>query len=178
MQGQEAPADESRASSGSYMSVSQPWPLPPFTFDPSLSEDENFITYSLVLARFSVSRKGHMGALLVRSSLDHAPDQVLPGDIAKVRFADEAIRQRVITYANNTPLLCHDKPKVVPEIHAEALCISRAASLGKPTAGSTIYVTFPPCNECFKLIVAAGIRRCVFRKVIRYPAGEAVLGQH
>ncbi|KDN38507.1 hypothetical protein K437DRAFT_259369 [Tilletiaria anomala UBC 951] len=162
------------------MSVIEPWDLPDFPFDKELSEDENFLAWAQALARFSVSRKGHMGAILVRPHQqdDEVPSNCMrplpPADAGK-RFTPGAIRERVVVYANNTPLLFNSSPKQVQEIHAEALCISRAARLGRCTAGCTIYITFPPCNECFKSIVAAGIKRCVYRKNIRYPSGEAVL---
>ncbi len=144
-------------------------------FDPQHSEDENFLTYAIVLARQSVSKKGHMGAILVRPDARVRPDVALAPEQAKECFDAKQISARIITYANNTPTLWHSNPKNVAELHAEALCISRAARLGVATAGSTLYVTFPPCNECLKLIVGAGIKRCVFRKGYRYPSGEAAL---
>ncbi|PWN53526.1 hypothetical protein IE53DRAFT_153693 [Violaceomyces palustris] len=130
--------------------MEEPPPLPPYTFQASLTEDENFLTWATILARHSFSRKGHMGALIVRPPSASAEDS--------------PPNQRVLSYANNTPLLYHRNPRNVAEIHAEALCVSLSARRGTSILGSTCYVTFPPCNECFRLLVASGVERIVFRK--------------
>ena len=78
-------------------------------------------------------------------------------------------------HGNNTPVLFHRSSKQVPEIHAEALCISLCAKNGIKLGGSTIYVTFPPCHDCFKLICGAGIKRCVYKKTVISPAGDSAL---
>jgi len=79
---------------------------------------------------------------------------------------------RIVAYANNTPLLYNKNAKAVPEIHAEALAICRSAARGISLTGCTVYVSFPPCNECFKLLVACGVKRCVFRKGILVGEGQ------
>ena len=45
--------------------------------------------------------------------------------------------------------------------HAEANAITNAARVGTPLDGATIYVTHPPCMDCARLIVQAGIKRVV-----------------
>lgn len=52
------------------------------------------------------------------------------------------------------------------EIHAEAAAIAACARLGRPTAGCSIYITFPPCKECFQTLVYAGIKKVVFRRQV------------
>lgn len=47
-------------------------------------------------------------------------------------------------------------PKV---IHAEVNAIGHAARKGSSTEGATLYVTHFPCENCAKVIVAAGIKR-------------------
>lgn len=152
-------------------------PLPPYEFDPSLSEDENFLTWCCILARHSFSKKGHMAAIVVAppapASVPSASTSASASD--STAFPSLSPAERILQYANNTPLLFHRSPKNVPEIHAEALCISRAARRGIALEGATIYVTFPPCNECFKLIAATGVRRAVFRKGIWKGVGDALL---
>jgi len=49
------------------------------------------------------------------------------------------------------------------EIHAEANCLLYAARKGVKTEGATIYCTMSPCNDCSKLIIAAGIKRVVYK---------------
>jgi len=51
-------------------------------------------------------------------------------------------------------------------LHAEASALSHAARNGVSVEGCTLYVTHFPCNECSKLIIAAGIRH------LKYGAGK------
>lgn len=52
--------------------------------------------------------------------------------------------------------------------HAERNAIYAAARTGFRTVGATIYVTHPPCIECARAIVQAGIKKVVFPE----PTGE------
>ncbi|BGO92619.1 hypothetical protein NBRC10512_008167 [Rhodotorula toruloides] len=61
---------------------------------------------------------------------------------------------------------------VAPELHAEARAICLAAARGVSLAGSTAYVSFPPCQHCLPLLVAAGVRRLVYRQ--RMTTGTSV----
>jgi dCMP deaminase len=47
-------------------------------------------------------------------------------------------------------------------IHAEANAIAKAARIGIPIEGATIYTTLEPCLNCLKLIIGAGIVEIVF----------------
>lgn len=169
------------------MPLPDPHPLPAYDFDPALSDDENFLTWAVVYARWSSSRRGHMAALIVKGDGVDEPASARPLD-------------RVLSHANNQPAIylppsskgaratqppqaqdqgqgsaAPEAPqppprtenlKAVPEVHAEAFAISLAARRGTPIDGATIYVTYPPCAECSRLILACGIRRCVFRKTM------------
>jgi len=46
-------------------------------------------------------------------------------------------------------------------IHAEINAIAHAASKGISLQGSTLYVTHAPCMNCFKTVIASGIRKVV-----------------
>lgn len=46
-------------------------------------------------------------------------------------------------------------------VHAEVNAILNAAKNGAPTAGSTLYVTFPPCVSCSTAVIQAGVKRVV-----------------
>ena len=48
-----------------------------------------------------------------------------------------------------------------PAVHAEMNAIAQAAKHGHVTNGATLYCTHPPCQNCSKLIKAAGIVRVV-----------------
>ena len=50
----------------------------------------------------------------------------------------------------------------VRTVHAEANAIVQAARNGVCVDGATIYATFLPCWNCFKLIINAGIKRIVY----------------
>ncbi|PWN35670.1 uncharacterized protein FA14DRAFT_189609 [Meira miltonrushii] len=150
----------------------KPLPLPPYEFDSALSEDENFLTWVSILARHSSSKKGHMGCILTRP-----PKQGDPTAASGSKGCLPPVQERIIHYSNNTPLLFARFAKGVPEVHAEALAISRCARLGIPIEGCTVYISFPPCNDCMKLLLSAGVKRCVFKKAIlnQTSQGEAAL---
>ena len=57
----------------------------------------------------------------------------------------------------------HGKFSNENELHAEQNAILFAAKNGISTVGSTLYVTFSPCVNCAKVIVAAGITRVFFK---------------
>lgn len=151
--------------------LAEPLPLPPYEFDPAISEDENLLTWVSILARHSSSRKGHMGTIFVRPPEQGDPSQ------PPCTQCQPPIHERIVHYANNTPLLYSRLAKAVPEVHAEALAISRCARRGIAVEGSSVYISFPPCNDCFKLLLSAGITRCVFKKgiPIATPQGEGAL---
>lgn len=46
-------------------------------------------------------------------------------------------------------------------VHAEVNAILNAAKNGATTAGSTLYVTFPPCVSCSTAVIQAGVTRIV-----------------
>ena len=47
-------------------------------------------------------------------------------------------------------------------LHAESNAILKCAKYGRPTNGSTLYITHSPCIECAKLIIQAGIIRVIY----------------
>ncbi|MCX7785124.1 MAG: cytidine/deoxycytidylate deaminase family protein [candidate division WOR-3 bacterium] len=52
-------------------------------------------------------------------------------------------------------------------IHAEQNALVQAAYFGLPVAGATVYSTHFPCITCAKMLINAGIKRIVVRKL--YP---------
>ena len=51
--------------------------------------------------------------------------------------------------------------KIAYTVHAEVNAILNAAKNGSTTAGSTLYVTFPPCVSCASAVIQAGVSRVV-----------------
>ena len=60
-------------------------------------------------------------------------------------------------------------------LHAESNAILKCAKYGRPTNGSTLYITHSPCIECAKLIIQAGIIRVVYLEDYRKVEGLELL---
>lgn len=60
-------------------------------------------------------------------------------------------------------------------LHAESNAILKCAKYGRPTKGSTLYITHSPCIECSKLIIQAGIIRVVYLEDYRKVEGLELL---
>ena len=60
-------------------------------------------------------------------------------------------------------------------LHAESNAILKCAKYGRPTNGSTLYITHSPCIECAKLIIQAGIIRVVYLEDYRKAEGLELL---
>lgn len=163
------------------MPLDTPCPLPSYQFDPALSEDENFLTWVTIFARYSVSRKGHMAALIATApKAGYDPRKTCQPSASTSNGSDDPPQRfdassRVIVHANNHPVHYGRSPKTIPEVHAETHCIALAARQGRSIEGATLYVTFPPCSECSRVILASGITRCVFRKATTRRANESAL---
>lgn len=60
-------------------------------------------------------------------------------------------------------------------LHAESNAILKCAKYGRPTNGSTLYITHSPCIECAKLIIQAEIIRVVYLEDYRKAEGIELL---
>jgi len=47
-------------------------------------------------------------------------------------------------------------------VHAEQNCISDCAKRGVATEGAIAYITHYPCINCFKILVAGGIKKIIY----------------
>lgn len=63
-------------------------------------------------------------------------------------------------------------------IHGEVNCIIRAAKEGVSVDGGTLYTEMICCEVCASIILAAGIRRVVYKYDYRDPTGFNVLSKH
>jgi len=72
------------------------------------------------------------------------------------------------THWNNEYTKDHHEWSKTYEIHAEMNAIIWAARQGISIEDSTLYCTFEPCSECSKNIIAAGIKRIVFKHKYEY----------
>jgi dCMP deaminase len=56
-------------------------------------------------------------------------------------------------------------------LHAEANAIMKVAASTQSCAGSTLYITLSPCQQCSKLIHQAGIVRVVYGETYKDTTG-------
>ena len=82
---------------------------------------------------------------------------------------------------NGTPSgfenVCEDENNLTKPyvLHAEANAITKLARSNNNSEGATLYVTAPPCIECAKLIIQAGIKRVVYAEKYRLEDGLRLL---
>ncbi|GAA5982520.1 hypothetical protein JCM11641_006143 [Rhodosporidiobolus odoratus] len=110
----------------------------------------------------SVSSPHYPGRILAHSNNFPQPTSVASPDPSKKPPTVKKGRTPAQLKANQSLFLA--KANNAPELHAEARSICLAASQGIPLAGSTAYVSFPPCQACLPLLVAAGVKRLVYRQ--------------
>lgn len=60
-------------------------------------------------------------------------------------------------------------------IHAEQNAVIQAALHGVSTYGATLYTTIPPCSQCAKILINAGITWVLFRKDPHFLEGLELL---
>lgn len=65
----------------------------------------------------------------------------------------------------------HTRPdKYMYFVHAEQNAIFNAAAFGTPINGALMYVIHPPCVDCVKAIVQAGVQEVIYREPLpEYP---------
>jgi dCMP deaminase len=105
--------------------------------------DDYFISTALLISCRSPCNRLHVGCVLVYNNriISAGYNGFLPG----------ANHQSIIlTEGNNT--------NEQATIHAECNAIADCANRGVSTIGATAYITHYPCINCFKILVAAGIR--------------------
>lgn len=75
------------------------------------------------------------------------------------------------------PNECEDETgKTYPHVlHAETNAITKLARSTQSSEGATMFITVPPCLECAKLIIQAGIVRVVFGELWTKPKTQAGL---
>ncbi|KAI9095954.1 hypothetical protein DFS34DRAFT_171858 [Phlyctochytrium arcticum] len=152
-----------------------------------LAFDDNYIDLAGLVARSSVSLKGHMGCVAVsppesaRSSRVSTPGSisvVIPGETiaippgihpitSSVNLPISSDPGRILFLSTNVPFFPPPpgkSMKLASEIHAEARLVATAARSGISLMGAWVYITFPPCKDCFSLLLYAGVQRIIFRR--------------
>jgi dCMP deaminase len=105
--------------------------------------DDYFISTALLISCRSPCHRLHVGCVLVYNNriISAGYNGFLPG----------AIHHSIITTEGSNN---HEQATV----HAECNCIADCANRGVSTIGCTAYITHYPCINCFKTLIAAGIR--------------------
>lgn len=106
-----------------------------------------FLNLAIQAATRSTCDRRHVGAILVRDRniLSCGYNGSLPGS----PHCDDAGHVMVDSHCVRT-------------VHAECNAILQAAKHGVATDGATLYCTDKPCWDCYKVIVAAGVKKIIF----------------
>jgi dCMP deaminase len=117
------------------------------------SWDEIFLEICDVVAKRSTCDRKNVGAVLVRDNRIIATGY--NGSIAGLSHCDD---------------VGHDMEEghCVRTIHSEINVIAQAARLGIATDRAVLYCNTLPCLHCFKTIIAAGIKKVIYRD--EYPS--------
>ena len=113
----------------------------------TLSFDDNMMDVVMLVTRNSTCQQGSMACILVNPpTMD---DQI----------CEETIKSSIISVAINRSLYQEGRS----DIHAEISALGSACRQGTKTEGCSVYITMPPCKNCFGALVTAGVKRIVTR---------------
>lgn len=91
------------------------------------------------------------------ATMSHDPDTWVGAVL--VTDSDYFAAANVVPKGVTGPLTRPEKYRII--LHAEQGAVAIAARHGFATAGSTLYGTWIACPDCAKVLIAAGVRRCV-----------------
>lgn len=105
--------------------------------------DDYFISTALLISCRSLCDRLHVGCVLVYNNriISAGYNGFLPG----------ALHNSIITTEGNNT---HEQATV----HAECNAIADCANRGVSTVSATAYITHYPCINCFKMLIASGIK--------------------
>ena len=118
--------------------------------------DKIMMNYTINIANISSCQKKHVGAIIVKdlkilsSGYNGTPAGT---ENCKDHFPDPSIP----SFKND-----HREWSETHEIHAEQNAIAYAARNGINIEGAKMYVTYSPCINCAKMIVASGISEVIY----------------
>ncbi len=105
--------------------------------------DDYFISTALLISCRSPCHRLHVGCVLVYNN------RIISAGYNG--FLSGALHNSIVTTEGNHT---HEQATV----HAECNAIADCAHRGVITSGATAYITHYPCINCFKMLMAAGIR--------------------
>jgi dCMP deaminase len=142
------------------------------------SWDETFLEVAQLFAERSTCVKRQVGAILVKdkrilsTGYNGTPSGLCNCD--KV-FRFGADKVGLLPFVQEGARFTHHEFAEKFEIHAEQNCIAFAAKNGINTEGCTMYVTVAPCAQCAKLIIAAGIKKVIYKEPYKNEDGISLL---
>ena len=113
----------------------------------TLSFDDNMMDVVMLVTRNSTCRQGSMACILVNPPT--ADDGI----------CEQTIESSIISVAINRSLYQEGRS----DIHAEIAALGLASRKGVKTEGCSVYITMPPCKNCFGALVTAGVKRVITR---------------
>lgn len=124
-----------------------------------LAWDEYFLEICAAVALRATCDRGRSGALLTLNN--HIICSGYAGAPAGFPHCDVAghLLQQVRHPDGHVSEHC------VRTVHAEQNALIQALSLGVAVKGATVYCSMTPCRSCALLLISAGIRRVVCRKI-------------
>jgi dCMP deaminase len=149
-----------------------------------MSKHDVFMEVAQTIAQLGTCDRKQVGAILIRDGrciswgFNGAPpglphcDENMHGWTDLIRHANPA---------DSLPDLYELADKATQEhgcrnaTHAEANALAFAARQGISTDGATLYVTISPCENCARLLIAAGIERVYYSEAYRDRAGIELL---
>lgn len=125
------------------------------------SWDKTFIEIAEKYAEHSSCAKYHVGAIITRDRriISSGYNGVPSGKphcnsiFKNINFKEDKVMSEK-----------HHEWSLKNEIHAEMNAIGFAAKYEALTRDATIYITLAPCLNCSKAIIAAGIKRVVYKE--------------
>lgn len=125
---------------------------------------KSFLNIAYTFAVHSTCIRKQVGAVIVKDKrIISTGYNGVPSGVEHCNERFKNINVKEWADPNSEAALMHHKFSSRYELHAEQNAIAFTAKTdSSPLEGATIFTTLSPCNDCAKLIKAAGIRTVVF----------------
>jgi dCMP deaminase len=135
-----------------------------------LSWDEYFLKIADMVAERSTCLRRKVGAILVLDKrILSTGYNGAPKNLAHCSEAG-CLRMALKIKSSHRIEICRG-------IHAEQNALVQAAFFGLPVAGAVLYSTHFPCVTCAKMLINAGVKKIVVRKMYPDKLGQELLAE-
>jgi dCMP deaminase len=140
------------------------------------SWDETFLEVAQLFAERSTCVKRQVGAILVKDKrILSTGYNGTPSGLCNCNEVFCSGKDKEGFFPSFVKGFTHHEFAEKFEIHAEQNCIAFAAKNGINTEDCTMYVTVAPCAQCAKLIIAAGIKKVIYKEPYKNEDGISLL---